>query len=239
MNRGEAAWQRIMMKHQFGNEKTELYARGLAAMTLLLGALCFLRVAGFLAASSEVQAMAARVGFDAQEVGAPEDLSKRLASGKASVEELKKKNLFVVTPPRQHPIKEVLGILGNEALINGNWYKVGDSVGDAKIVAIGPTKIKVAWDGKEKDFSPIAASGGGREGGPSKPSRPGDKPRPAGRAERVASNARGGPTPSGQPKPGLSDDERIRRSSQWQSMTPEERQQARQEMRQRLGTRSR
>ncbi len=223
-----------MTKHQFSNEKTEFYTRSLVAMTLLLGALCFLRVAGFLAASSEVRAMTARVGSSVQQAGVPEDLSKLLASGKASAEELKKKNLFVITPPRQHPINEVLGILGSEALINGNWYKVGDSVGDAKIVAIEPTKIKVAWDGKEKEFSPITASGGGSQGGPSRPSRPGDKSRPPRPVGMAAAAVRGGPTPSG-----LSNDESPPRGRQRQNMTPEERQQVREQMRQRLGTRTR
>lgn len=225
------------MKHPFGNEKTELYGNVLTAVTLLLGALCFLRVAGFLTATAEVRTAAARVGSGAQQAGGSEDLDELLASSKSCAEELKKKNLFVITPPRQHPIGEVLGILGDEALINGKWCKVGESVGDAKILAIGPTKVKVAWDGKEKEFSPIAASGGG--GVPGRPSRPGDRPRPTGRAEAAASNARGGPTPPGQPGPRLSDEERIARSRQFQNMTPEERQQAREQMRQRLGTRNR
>ncbi len=220
------------MKHPFGNEKTELYGNLLTAVTLLLGALCFLRVAGFLTATAEVRATAARLGSGAQQAGDSEDLSKLLASSKSCAEELKKKNLFVITPPRQHPIGEVLGILGDEALINGKWCKVGESVGDAKILAIGPTKVKVAWDGKEKEFSPIAASGGGS---PDRPSGPGNRPRPTGRTEAAASNVRGGPTPPG---PRLSDEERIARIRQFQNMTPEERQQAREQMRQRIGTRS-
>ena len=65
----------------------------------------------------------------------------------------------------------MIGILGREALIGDKWYKVGDSVGDAKIVAIEPTKVKVVWDGQEKEFSPIGSSGGGdRRGGPGGPS---------------------------------------------------------------------
>ncbi|MGE5296590.1 MAG: hypothetical protein ACM3VT_17355 [Solirubrobacterales bacterium] len=229
-----------MMKHQFGNEKTELYTRVLAAVIVLLGALCFLRVAGFLTAEAAVRGVAARIGEMTQKARTPGDLNVLLASGKASVEELKKKNLFVVTGPKQHPISEVLGILGSEALINGNWYKVGDSVGDAKIVAIGPTKVKVSWDGQEKDFSPIASAGGERQDGASPKPRPADGPRRAGRDERVAGGAGGGPTPGGQAGPaGLSDEDRARRNQQWKNMTPEERQQAREQTRRRLGSRTR
>jgi len=42
-------------------------------------------------------------------------------------------------------------------LINGKWYKVGDKIGDAKIVAIEPTQVKIEWEGKEKVFAPISA----------------------------------------------------------------------------------
>ena len=43
-------------------------------------------------------------------------------------------------------------------LINGKWYKVGDKVGDAEIMAIEPTQVKIKWDGKEKFFAPLAAA---------------------------------------------------------------------------------
>jgi len=31
-----------------------------------------------------------------------------------------------------------MGIFGDEALINGKWYKAGDKVADAKILAVNP-----------------------------------------------------------------------------------------------------
>jgi hypothetical protein len=228
-----------MMRNEFCKDKTEWYAKVLAAVTVLLGALTFLRVAGFLSASSEARLMAVKVDPNAQNAGASADLGKLLASGKAWADELKKKNLFVKTPPRQHPVSEVLGILGDEALINGKWCKVGDSVGDAKIVAIDPTQVKVAWDGQEKEFSPIGSGGGG--GQPPErpgPSRPGGRPGSAGKAQVVVSNARGGPSPAGQAGGGVSAEEREKMRSQWQNMSPEERQQARQQVRQKLGRRT-
>lgn len=227
------------MKNEFCKDKTDFYAKAMAAATLLLGALTFLRVAGFLAASSEVRAMAAKMDPNAQKAGTPVDMGKLLASGKASADELKKKNLFVKTPPRQHPVSEVLGILGDEALINGKWCKVGESVADAKIVAIEPTKVKIAWDGQEKEFTPIGSGGSGNQPQErSGPSRPGGRPGSGGKAQAAASNVRGGPTPAEQPVAGLSAEERERMRSQWQKMSPEERQQARQQTRQRLSRRA-
>jgi hypothetical protein len=226
----------MIMKSEFNKGKPVSYAKTLAAAAILLGALTFLKMAGFLAASSEVRLMAARVGDSAPDVGASADVGKLLASGRASADELKKKNLFVKTPPRQHPVREVLGILGDEALINGKWCKVGDSVGDAKIVAIEPTRVKIAWDGQEKDFSPIGSGGGGQA-----PERPGaSRPRAGseGRAPVVANNARNGPSPTEQAGPQLSEEEREKMRSRFQNMTPEERQQARQQMRQELSRRA-
>jgi len=226
------------MKSDFSKDKTDFYAKALAAVTILLGALTFLRIAGFLAASSEVRQMAAKVDPNAQKAGTSADMGTLLASGKASAEELKKKNLFVKTPPRQHPVNEVLGILGDEALINGKWCKVGENVGDAKIVAIEPTKVKIAWDGQEKEFTPIGSGGGGdpsrdRSG----PSRSGGRPGAGNKAQVAAGNVGGAPAPAGQGGSQLSAEERERMRSQWQNMSPEERQQARQQMRQRLGRR--
>ncbi len=223
------------MKIESYKDRTEFYTRGLLAVIVLLGALIFLRIAGFLAASSEAQVVAARVDPNGQNSN---DVSKLLASAQASAEELKKKNLFVLPTPRQHPVSEVFGILGDEALINGEWHKVGDRVGEAKIVAIEPTKVRIAWDGQEKDFSPIGAggSGGGPAGRPG-PSRPGARPGPPGKAQMVVTGARPGQPGSGPSR--LTDEERQRLRERWQNMSPEERQQAREEMRQRLGTRGR
>jgi hypothetical protein len=168
------------------------------------------------------------------------DLKGSLAQARTFAEQLKKKNLFVRTGPPQHPVSEVLGILGDEALINDKWYKVGDSVGDAKIVAIEPTKVKVAWNGQEKEFSPIGAGGSGGPAGArsarAERTAPGNRPSRAGGAQVVISGQRRGPGRGGLSS--LSPEERQRMREQWQNMSPEERQRRREEMRQRFGGRS-
>ena len=225
----------MIMKNELNKGKPASYAKALAAAAVVLGALTFLKTAGFLAASSEVRLMAARVGDSAPHTGASADVGKLLASGRASADELKKKNLFIKTPPRQHPVREVVGILGDEALINGKWCKVGDRVGDAKIVAIEPTKVKIAWDGQEKDFSPIGSVGGGQ--GSEGPGSPRPRGGSEGRGPVVTSNANNGPSPAGRGGPQLSEEEREKMRLRFQNMTPEERQQARQQMRQELSRR--
>ncbi len=108
----------------------------------------------------------------------PNGLQRHLADAKTVADALKKKNPFTLTPPREHPVKQVEGILGNEALISGKWYKVGQKIRDAKIVAIRPTEVEIEWDGKGTTFSPIAATDAAsppqpgaprKEGGPAGP----------------------------------------------------------------------
>lgn len=212
-------------------DKTEFYTRGLLAATALLGALIFLRIAGYVTASTEARVLSARVDPNGQQA---DDVGKLLAPAKTWADELKKKNLFVMTPPKEHPVREVLGILGDEALVNGEWHKVGDSVGDAKILAIDPTKVRIAWEGQEKEFSPVESSGGGE--GPSGrpgPPRSGGRSGPGDRPSIVVTGSRSGPV--GRGGMGLSPEERETMRERFRNMSPEERQRAREEMRQKLG----
>ncbi|MEN6577389.1 MAG: hypothetical protein ABFD90_13685 [Phycisphaerales bacterium] len=221
------------MNSEFHQNRTELYVHGLLAVAALLGALILLQVAGFVTASTEARVLAARVDPNGQCV---EDVSELLAPARTCAEELKKKNLFIMIPPKQHPVGEVLGILGDEALINGRWYKVGDSVEDAKILAIDPTKVRIAWDGQEKEFSPVESSGGG-QGQPERsgPARSGRRPGSADRPQMVVTGSRGGP--AGPVGVGRSPEEREKMRQQLRNMSPEERQRAREEMRQKRGAR--
>lgn len=73
----------------------------------------------------------------------------------AVAEQLKKNNLFSPPAPVRNPVSSVLGILGNEALIGDRWYKAGDAIADARIVAVEPTHIRVEWQGRETVLAPI------------------------------------------------------------------------------------
>jgi hypothetical protein len=187
----------------------------------------------------------------------PNDVERQIAKTKPVADELKKKNLFSPPAPKQHPINSVIGIFGDEALINNRWYKAGDKVGDAKIVAIGPTSVTTEWEGKEKIFRPIDASGApGPGGGPkSRPSR--STPKPGGPrggppnmvvVDSQGSSSRGpaeqrGPSSRGPGGPGGrsdADKDRMRARmmearNRYSQMSEEERAKFRVEMRERFG----
>ena len=124
----------------------------LLAATVLLGALAFAKVASFVRAQ--------RVIAQVENLGRqdPNDLQASVRKAKESADALKKSNLFVKQTPKEHPVKQVDGILGNEVLIANAWYKVGGKIGDAEIVAIAPTEVTILWDGQKKTFAPIAAA---------------------------------------------------------------------------------
>ncbi|MBN2315321.1 MAG: hypothetical protein JXM79_15440 [Sedimentisphaerales bacterium] len=182
----------------------------------------------------------------------PEEVERQVAKSKPVAEELKKKNLFSPPEPKQHPINSVLGIFGDEALINDKWYKVGDKVGDARIVAIGPTSVTTEWEGKEKVFRPIDASAAPESGdGPkSRPSRPTPKPGGpgGGPADMVVvqsqgSSSRGpeqrGPSGRGPGGPGerfsrMSEADRNQMRERYMQMSEAERERFRAEMRERF-----
>ena len=149
-------------------EKKEFVSTALLAVSVLAAVLILVKVTGFFAASARAESAvenAIRLSEpDSKNVAAQLDKSRKVADA------LKKSNLFAPPTAKQNPIKAVAGIFGSEALINGKWYKAGDMVADAKILAVNPTSVETEWDGKKKTFSPID-SGDSGPGGSSRSSR--------------------------------------------------------------------
>jgi len=143
----------------------------LGATAVLAGALALAKGASFFRGPARAEDVVAhalvRHGRE------PNDLEPYLAGARETAASLKEKNLFIKKPPRQHPVKQVDGILGSEALIGDKWYKAGEKVGDANIIAVEPTEVKIQWDGQVKTFPPMAATGGDRPSGPRGPEKGG------------------------------------------------------------------
>jgi hypothetical protein len=139
------------------------------AAAAVLATLVVVELLGGLANASEArQGLAGAFHQNAKD---PNGAKEAVEAAKKVAAALKKKNLFTKEPPKEHPIKQVDGILGNEALIQNKWYKAGEKVGDAKILSISATGIQVEWDGKKTTISPIA-SAPSQPAGPSRPAEP-------------------------------------------------------------------
>lgn len=158
----------------------------LLAIAVLLGVLTVAKATSFYIASARAE----RIVRQATEWGRPDTnaVDSHVARSRLIAEDLKKKNIFWPSPPREHPVKAVLGIFGDEAYIDGKWYKVGAKIGDAKILAIDAASVTTEWDGKKTVFQPIDAEVSPAPGGPKPgPERPAPRPGAAGgeRPDRV------------------------------------------------------
>ncbi len=206
----------------------------LLCVSAILVILILVKVSGFFAVTARAETLVKQAIAN----GKPDDkeTEKHLAKFREVADELKKKNLFAPPPPKQHPVKEVSGIMGDEVLINGKWYKAGDMVADAKIVAIEPARVRIEWDGNEKVFLPIDATIPAGPKGP-KP-KPDDEVTKADKGEaatmvHVQLEVRGGE--------GMFSEEDMERfrgmRERWENMSEEEREQYRARMRERSGGR--
>lgn len=134
----------------------EALPTALIGTAVLCGILIVVKVTGFFVASARAESVVKQA--IAEGTPDPEVVEGQLAKSRPIADNLMRDNLFSPPPPKQHPVKEVFAIFGDEVLINDKWYKAGDMVGEAKIVAIGPTSVTTEWEGKEKIFYPIQAT---------------------------------------------------------------------------------
>lgn len=227
------------------NRHMDLVRSGLLAAAVLCGVWAAARVVGYFAGPAHAESLVAhalgRNAGHSNEVGTHFDEAREIA------ETLKKKNVFTKEPPKEHPVKQIDGILGREVLVGDKWYKAGEKIGDATIVLIEPTQVTIEWDGQKKVFSPL--------GGEDKPSEAprsreptGSRPQRGGRVVTVDASVAATPTdddPLGwmgvELPPALrakllerwnsaSDEEKARGMEEWNKMSDEQKQQAVQSM---------
>jgi hypothetical protein len=216
--------------------KQEMVPTVLLGVSVLCGILILVKVTSFFVASARAESIVKQAVEQSR--SDQKNLEKQLADSAEISNELKKNNLFAPPIPKQHPVTEVSGIFGDQVLIKNKWYGVGDSIADAKIVAIGPTSVTIVWDGKEKTFLPIqakaeAASGpraggtaGAKEGENNKQENGENGPETV-----VVQNEEGGPRFGGRGGPGGGFTAMRQR---FENMSEEERQAFRDRMRERF-----
>lgn len=146
------------MKFDYLEEKKELISVILSGISILFAVLICMKIISYIRISVRVRNIEDMVqAMIAQDSNSPDDLEKYLCSTKEMANDLKKSNLFAPPQPKKNPVTQVGMILGDEAWINNKWYKEGDMIQDAKVVAIEPTQVTIEWDGKTKVLSPLGA----------------------------------------------------------------------------------
>lgn len=154
--------------------KRELVPMILLAIAGLSGVLTAVKVTGLFISSARAERIVRTAA--AWSKPDPNIVDSEMARSKLIAENLKQDNLFWPTP-KGHPVKAVMGIFGDEAYIDGRWYKVGAKIKDAKIIAIDADSVTTEWNGKQQIFRPIDADGPPIPSGTgSRPDRPAPRP---------------------------------------------------------------
>jgi len=126
----------------------------IAASLLLIGAMA-VKVFAYTTSSKTISA---RIANAIDAVNGKDENGKTYSKNYTEIAaELKKKSVFAPPPSKKkNPVKNIDGILGDSALIKGKFYKVGDKIGDTKLISIHPTYVIVKFDGKETKLAPLA-----------------------------------------------------------------------------------
>jgi len=143
--------------------KKELISVMLLGVSAIVGILILVKILGFFTSSARAERLLGESLVLSR--ADANDTQKHFEKSKEVADELKTKNLFTPRPKKSNPVGQVTGILGDEAMVNGKWCKVGDKVGDAEIIAIEPTCVKIKWDGRERVFTPLFGAGSSESGG--------------------------------------------------------------------------
>jgi hypothetical protein len=137
------------------------------------------------------------------------------------------KNPFA--PPPKIGNLQCSAVLGNEALFNDRWYKVGDRVQGAEILEIQPAWVKLTWQGKEIISVPFNVP----IQGTSKNNEPNNGAAPK-NGESAARGSAESPSPASSGIE-LSAEQRRQLYERYQNASPEEREEMRRQMRERYG----
>ena len=149
--------------------KREVIPLVLLGTSVVCAVLILVKMRSFFAASAKAETLIRKAA--ALNSSDEEEIEQVVAKSCAVADDLKKANLFSPPAPKRHPVTSVSGILGDEVLIGGKWYKAGDRVQDARIVAVEATQVRVKWQGREKTFAPLQATDQQDPGGSRRTSR--------------------------------------------------------------------
>lgn len=231
--------ERYCMKLEYLNGKKQFVSVALLGLSALFAVLILREVRGFFTAVAKAE-NAVKTAMT-QSKPDPNELKKHLAKSKVVADGLKKKSIFVPAVQKQHPVKQVQGIWGDAMLIGDKWYKVGDKIGDANVVAIEPTKVRIVWQGQEKVFLPINAAMPSRPSGPKRGKPGAEPPKPGEKESATKVQVQLQATPGMGRFEGMSREDMMSgmrgMRERFENMSPEERERLRAEMRERFGGR--
>lgn len=160
---------------KFDISKYEAHAAKAAlGIAILMGVLALSKVTTVFVLGSSAKAKVS-AAFEASKKTAGLDEYRKHAQ--TEVTNVTTKNPFAPEAAKPMP-PQFSGIMGNEVLYNGQWYKVGQEVAGAKILKIDPAYVMVNFQGKDtpvvpEDKADPNSRGGFASSGPGGPGRSG------------------------------------------------------------------
>ncbi|MFC1782849.1 hypothetical protein ACFL02_04595 [Planctomycetota bacterium] len=98
-----------------------------------------------------------------------------LAQYRQAADKLVRQNKFVPPPSGPEPPGDCSAIFGDEARFGDRWIKVDDTIGEARVLEIGPTAVTLLFDGKRITRRPsLVADKSDRNSSRGRGSRPGN-----------------------------------------------------------------
>lgn len=91
----------------------------------------------------------------AQLIPEDEKVQQYLSKYQETAEELIGNNSFVPPPAGLEPPGDCTAIFGDEARIGDRWVSIGDRVGAAEVIEIGPTQVTLMLDDRRITRSPV------------------------------------------------------------------------------------
>lgn len=181
------------MVEKLVNDKKNLATLILFVMAAILLVLIIVKAAGN-------QFHAPRLASDTKlpDPNDPKYLKSAQEKTKKLADDLKAKNPFLAQPSKPSA-PNFTSILDGTALSGGKWYKKGDNVSGAEILEIGPTFVKIKFEGREETKYPWVAQGPGGGPGPRGPMPPNMPEMPSRMPSRAMMMAR--PMPAAAPPP--------------------------------------
>ena len=141
------------MNLNYIKEKKELIPKVLLGGSALLVILMLYKVTDFFTLSAKAEDVVQRVIEHTQTNN--QNIDQYFEASRTIANNLINNNLFAppVVEQRQWPVREIRGIWDNKVQINNNWYAEGQTVQNAQIVSIEPTRVTIEWDGQTRTFS--------------------------------------------------------------------------------------
>jgi len=153
------------MNWQSKYDKKDIFSAGLLFFAVIMTGLTLATVVKITSADNHGNGEGLGITRETLNQITPDEATSQryLAKYQQSADQLVRQNMFVPPPSGPEPPGDCLAILGDEARFGDRWIKVDDTIGEARVLEIGPMAVTLLFDGKSITRRPtLVADNSGR-----------------------------------------------------------------------------